>query len=150
MSEMTNNLTQINYKTHDTEFMHSKKKKKNRTDSVLHLNLSRPARPLVVSSSGKSSKGRASGTEQYPRRVCANSALLLITVPSSMKPRAQHTNPEGPSNSGWNGIIRRFKRSQIELLLVIYWYLEYYLRIWRHSVTGNESLSYEILFLLFV
>lgn len=66
---------------------------------VAHLNLSRPARPLVVSSSGKRSRGRVSGEEQYLLRDSISSWPDM--APSSIKPLAQHTKPAESSSMGW-------------------------------------------------
>ena len=71
--------------------------------ALRYLNLRSPARPLVVSSSGKSSKGGAWGVTQYLWRVPASSARLSPSLPSSMKPLAQHTKPAAPSSMGYTG-----------------------------------------------
>lgn len=64
-----------------------------------NLNLSSPARPLVVSSSGNRSRGAVPAVEQYLLRVSPIAAEPDASW-TSMNPRAQHTNPVEPSNWG--------------------------------------------------
>lgn len=64
-----------------------------------YLNLSRPARPFVVSSSGNRSKGGVASEEQYLWRD-STIASWPDAVGISMKPLAQHTKPVDPSNWG--------------------------------------------------
>lgn len=65
-----------------------------------NLNFRRPARPLVVSSSGNSSNGWVPSVEQYLWRDSPIAARPDAEW-TSMKPLAQHTKPVEPSNCGW-------------------------------------------------
>lgn len=65
-----------------------------------NLNLSRPARPFVVSSSGNRSKGVVPSVEQYLWRDSPIAPWPDVEW-ISKKPLAQHTKPVEPSSWGW-------------------------------------------------
>lgn len=64
-----------------------------------HLKRSRPARPLVAASSGKSSSGGFPLWDEYAFKESTSSARLPVT-PSSMKPRDQQMKPGAPFSAG--------------------------------------------------
>lgn len=64
-----------------------------------NLNLRRPVRPFVVSSSGNRSRGGVPSVEQYLWRDSPTASCMDVEW-ISIKPLAQHTKPVEPSNWG--------------------------------------------------